>query len=160
MSWGRNLQSRGFYFLEASWPYTSHLGTSAGHLCLLTARTGNGNDTLVRIMEPPRPAGCLHLRKSSNPKLGLSPPYSTLCSESGLAKPGITTTTFFGLTNSPRHDRCRLPSTVGSIPVLQVSLSPGVSGFGLQVSFFLCQFSIILAKESSNGLDSPKGCVI
>lgn len=66
---------------------------------------------------------------------------------------------FLGLTNSPRHDHCRLPSTVGSIPVLQVGLSPAW-GLGLQVSFFLCQFSIILAKESSNGLDNPKGHVI
>ena len=80
-------------------------------------------------MEPPRPAGCLHLRKSSNPKLGLSPSRSTLCCESGLAKAGITTTAFLRLMNSPRHDRCRLPSTVGSIPVLQVGLSPGVWGF-------------------------------
>jgi hypothetical protein len=107
----------------------SHLGTSAGHLCLLTASTGNGNNALVRIMEPPRPAGCLHLRKSSKPKLGLSPSRSTLCCESGLAKAGITTTTFLRLMNSPRHDRCRFPSTVGSIPVLQVGLSPGVWGF-------------------------------
>lgn len=75
------------------------------------------------------------------------------CYESGLDNTGIITTVCLGMTNSPRRSRDSLPSTAGLTPGLQV-------GFGLQVSFFLCQSLAVPSGESSNYLHNPKGQVI
>lgn len=85
------------------------------------------------------------IQAGSVPTMKRSAVVGLTCKEAG-----ITTTTFFGLTNSPRHDHCRLPSTVGSIPVLQVSLSPGVSGFGLQGEFlFIVNSQLFLLRKAA-----------